>query len=275
MSAIYLYGFADANARFCLQQLAGRAGLAMDDRHSVEAFGSSRVLALTCQVDADEYRSHERQTEDWLAERACRHAALLSELLHGTSILPVKFGALFSSPQQLAATVAAHESALASALDRLRGQAEWSVKALVDEPAALSALSERDATLRARKAALPSQPGARYLHARQFDMQLASALRAQVAERTCLLVQRLSAIASDSMELPLNPAPSADEARMVFHTGLLLPLCPGPSPATSLYDALGALAREWAADGWCIKLSGPWPAYHFGPAMIGDVLGAR
>ena len=268
MSALYLYGFAGAEARACVRQLAGRAGLSMDERHPVETVGAGRVLALTCEVDADEYRSEDRQPDGWLAERACRHAALLSELLAGTSVLPVKFGALFSSLQQLMATLAAHEPALAAALDRLRGHAEWGVKAYVDEPAALSALGERDPNLRARRAALPSHPGARYLHARQLEVQLASALRAQVAERSRLLTALMAAIPAELMDLPLGPVPAGEGVQMVFHAGVLLPLARRPS----LFDALEAPARQWVADGWRGELTGPWPAYHFGPAMIGDAL---
>ena len=271
MSAVYLYGFAGADARTCMPQLAGRAGLAMDDNHPVEAFGAGRVLALTCRVDADEYRSEERQPAGWLAERACRHAALLSELLLGTAVLPVKFGALFSSPQHLVSTIVAHEPALASALERLRGQAEWGVKAFVDEPAALAALGERDPNLRARRAALPSHPGARYLHARQLEVQLASAMRTQAAERSRLLAKLLAAIPADLMELPLGPATASEGVQMVFHAGLLLPLVRRPL----LFEALEAPARQWSADGWRIELSGPWPAYHFGPAMIGNALDGR
>lgn len=271
MSAVYLYGFAGADARLCVQRLTGRTGLAMDDNHLVEAFGAGRVLAVGCRVNADEYRSEDRQPDGWLAERACRHAALLSELLTDTSVLPVKFGALFSSPQQLAATVAAHEPALTSALDRLRGQAEWGVKAFVDEPAALSALGERDPNLRARRAALPSHPGARYLHARQLEVQLASTLRGQITERARMLAQLLAAIPAEVMALPFGPSPAGDGVQMVFHAGVLLPLRQRPS----LFDTLEAPARQWAADGWRIELSGPWPAYHFGPAMIGDALDQR
>ena len=81
----------------------------------------------------------------------------------------------------------------------------------------------------------------------------------------------MGAIPAELMDLPLGPAPAGDGVQMVFHAGVLLPLTRRPS----LFDALETPARQWVADGWRVELTGPWPAYHFGPAMIGDALVGR
>lgn len=270
MSAVYLYGFTDVGSGELLPQLATRSGLAMTDGQPIESLQSGRVLAVTCTVDEDEYRNELRQPPGWLADRACRHAALLSALLGDAAVLPVKFGALFSTTGQLTSILDAHEATIGAALDHLRGYAEWGVKMFVDEAVAQAVLADRDPKLCAGHVSMSLQPGARYLRARQFEAMAASALRSRTAERNRALAQRLAKVCTQRMDLALAAATASDDPTMVFHAAMLLPW--QQDTQTLLFDVLDEPARQWADEGWRITLSGPWPAYHFGAALIGDLL---
>lgn len=258
--ALYLYGFIDHLPAHRKPVLVQDGDFRMDERFAIALLPLAGSNALVCEVDEDEFHDSHRPSPDWLAARACRHAGLLCALVRDCAVLPVKFGTLFSSSRQLRDAV--DEAAIAAALARLRGLAEWSVKLIVDEPVAVSVLGERDALLRGRRAGLSSSPGVRYLQTRQLQTLTASALREHLQARTGLLQQSLQALAE--AVVPLS-SPVAEERgpRIACQFGVLLSWEREPQ----LQAGLEALARAWAEEGAWIELGGPWPAYDFCPAL--------
>lgn len=263
MSALYLYGFVHAGAASCVQRAGNSDKARIDDRHPVLLFEAGPVAAVVSAISDDAFPEADMQTPEWLADRACRHAALLSALRELTPVLPVKFGALFSSRQQLIALLDANASAIAEALDGLAGKAEWGVKAFVDRDWASAALSERDTRFNAKRSLSSSSPGLRYLQSRQLERQRASALSVSIRKRIAELERCLSLAGAECLRLPLAAA-ECNEAEMVLHQAVLLPV----QGIGMLTDGLELLAQGWRADGWRIELSGPWPAYHFCPRLV-------
>ncbi len=263
MTALYLYGFADGDAGPCLGRLSDQSALRMDERHPIALIRIGSIMAVTCAVDAADYANEGRQPEGWLAERACRHAALLSALLEEGAVLPVKFGALFSSRHELDAMVSIHAGTIADALQGLRGRAEWGIKAFVDPSQASAMLLKSDPELRMKNRALAhSSPGARYLHARQLENRLAEALRTSMREFAGQIANCLSVMAEAHISLPLV-SPASDGNVMACHEAVLLPR----QLDSALLSALEAVMARWRDGGWRIELSGPWPAYHFCPPL--------
>ncbi len=71
---------------------------------------------------------------------------------------------------------------------------------------------------------------------------------------------------AECLRLSLASA-ECNEAETVLHHAVLLPV----QRIGMLTGRLEPLAQGWAADGWRIEISSPWPAYHFCPMLIESI----
>jgi hypothetical protein len=137
-------------------------------------------------------------------------------------------------------------------LERVRGMAEWGVKATLLTPAAAGGARGG--------ASEPASSGTEYLARRRRARDEREQGR-EAAERT--LAQLHARLAAASAATVLNRAQSREltgsDAEMVLNGSYLVPRDAG--------DAFGALFDELAAavaaDGLALELTGPWPPYHF------------
>src|SRR5215475_5260127 len=87
----------------------------------------------------------ERRMNDlsWLAPRACRHEAVIEEVMRYCPVLPARFGILFSALESLEGLLLKHHRAISRFLDRVTDHEEWGVKGRLDREQALAELEGR------------------------------------------------------------------------------------------------------------------------------------
>ncbi|MEI6785140.1 MAG: GvpL/GvpF family gas vesicle protein [Verrucomicrobiota bacterium] len=227
---------------------------------------SGGVAAIVSQVSRSEFcgPAGETNLQDlaWLAARACRHQAVLEQVMRLGPVLPTRFGTLFSSSASLEGFMRQHEAAIAQFLERVGGQEEWAVKGFFDQ-----ARAEAEWLARRRSAdpgLTASSPGMAYLQEQSLRIQAKEALDDRLAKACDDLLNELKPLASEIVPRRIVAQETPDAAReMVLNWALLV-------PAAAAEDFRGRIERANAEQnpaGLTLEVTGPWPPYSFCPVL--------
>ena len=188
---------------------------------------------------------------DWLEQKVQAHNDVLAAALAATTVLPFRFGTIYTDEQQVR-TMLAERMELADTLARLRGTVEYGVKVLLDGEA-----------LRTRRAqSQPSDPGggsgAEYLRRKQQEKQLDAEVRTFA---TSCAEESHEHLAAASQEARANPAqhPAVAGGQMLLNGAYLV----SAEQEKGFRSALQDLRERFGDDGVSYELTGPWPPYNF------------
>jgi Gas vesicle synthesis protein GvpL/GvpF len=189
----------------------------------------------------------------WVAERAAAHHAMLAAAAAQGPVLPLAFGALFSSEAPLRDWLRGRAAALQQGLAAIDGCEEWGLILTEDEASHAAWLAATDAGLRRMAAEAVAAPeGTAFLLERRRDRALAAARaahRQQVAGAAAAMLGKAARAAEAS-----PPQPD----RIAGWSALL------PRGARDeLEREIRALAEALAPTGLGLRLTGPWPAYAY------------
>jgi hypothetical protein len=278
----YLYGFTQAGrlpdgAGGAQTETGGSARLlrgGIDEAHPPFFQPGGRVAAVLSQVARSEFcgPTGEKNLQDlaWLAPCACRHQAVLEQVMPLGPILPARFGTLFSSPAGLEDFMRKHEAAIARFLERVRGQEEWAVKGFLDPE---RAEAQWLAQWRSGEGGPPDlPPGAAYLQEQSLRIRARERLDGWLAEACDDLLNALHPLASEIVPRRILARETPEAAReMVLNWALLLP----PTAVASFRSRIeGANARQ-NPGGLTFEVSGPWPPYSFCPDLEAERAGGE
>ena len=219
----------------------------VDGRHGVELIRHAGLAAVASEVPLERFGEtalHETLEDlDSLELLARGHAHVLDEALVIGPVVPFGLCAVFRSADGVRRMLERERESLAAALRRLRGMAEWGVKAYLMEP-------PRPVPARA-----PAS-GAEYL-ARKRDARADESTREAALDA---VHRRLSQYAAGASLNAIHDRRIADhEGRMALNGSYLV-----PNADAEVFEALVAeLADRHHRDGIALELTGPWPAYHF------------
>jgi hypothetical protein len=179
-------------------------------------------------------------------------------------VLPVRFGAVFSSRQALEKLLTDQCHKIAGFLEHIAGKEEWAVKGFVDIAKAEAWLLASDSGLLAQRQHLSASPGTRYFQEKQLRAGVQKQVKLwgrTVAEQ---VREDLKDVAVEARPLRLqSPNVSGRTAEMVLHCALLLPR----SRVADFRARVEALAAQHAEQGLALECSGPWPPFHFCPSL--------
>jgi len=241
------------------------SGIGVDGQGPISVRACGEIGAVLSEVDLEEFcgESAEARLQDlaWLGPRACRHEAVIEELMSRTPVLPARFATLFTSFDNVRQSVLAHQEAIAGFFARLGDQQEWAVKGLLDRAGALERLGSSG-----QEPAPGASPGARYFQEKRNKAQLERDFSLRLREFCRRAAAALGTHAGDFRECKvLAPAAAGTDAEVVWNWAFLL------SPA-ALVDVRARLDRFNGADafpGLMMALAGPWPPYSFAPDLSG------
>jgi hypothetical protein len=109
-SALYLYGISPATDE---PKLARITNPGIDGVHGVQAMTCGDFLCWVSGVDRDGFpaeMNHNMDNLEWLALHGVRHQQVVAELAAKQTIVPARFGAVFSGEQALAKNIQARKS---------------------------------------------------------------------------------------------------------------------------------------------------------------------
>jgi len=259
-SGLYLYGFVSLPV-----QLPAVMGV----EENVPVFlveyadiGCAVSVIVPAAYEREDRAPHEQL--EWVTPRAWRHHDVLQRLHASTPVLPLKFGTLCASLDDLRTMLRDRHVAIGEQLARVAGKDEWTLRVTIDRVAFAERLQASEPRLIALKEAELCLPGGRAYSARQELQQATSDLAdARLAALENRLFEDLA-----PLRLPIVPldAPlgSTDPARVcIAHAALLV--------ERSAFDALElrltAFGMKYCEPPVTCELLGPWPPYSFASAL--------
>jgi Gas vesicle synthesis protein GvpL/GvpF len=262
---VYLYGFVPDGAVLDLSGIEGVEGLR--PIRSVEVGGVTAVVgevplrafeaAMSGGVDGGPDPS-------WVVPRALRHEVVLDAVLARSPVLPVRFGALFSSREALEALAIEHRGAIGRFFESVGDRLEWALRGYYDPTRASDLLLESDPELSRRRLALPESPGARYFQEKKLREEARREARLSAAHAAEAVRAALRSITDDARSLPLRGAEGPDR-EMILHETFLM----SPERAAEALALIGSAAAARVEGLLSLEPSGPWPPFHFCPELGG------
>ena len=251
---------------FALPEAAARqVGAGVDPRFNVEWIVGDGVAAMFSVVGSDFFdvkKLEGKTAEDivWLQQVAMRHSEIVCEAARGSPTLPLRVGTLFRSKTSLLDTLGKHRAVVVDFLHELGDRQEWAVKlylpkTFIDQPSP-------------NVSAVPSQhfpipgAGAAYLRRRGDELQERRRREAEI-QREIETVDRLLSVSGGRRVRPLPSSLTGREGKMVFNAAYLLPASKAQAWITTVERVCESVGRK----GVLLQVTGPWPPYHFCPAL--------
>jgi hypothetical protein len=252
-------------------------GPGVDPRFVVQAVPCGPLAALASRVDLERFdlRKLEEGTADlpWLSNVAVRHDRVVREAARCGPLMPLRIGTVFQSRESLLAKITRHETRVVEFLQSLGDRREWTVKVYLDaagpfaasQAAAVAPLSpEQPSVGGGRGVGGEGGQGTNYLTSRRLESVRRRQLQEAVRRELLAVADTLGALCDTWRQLRPLPANLVDRPQpMVWNAAFL--------PARAHEDLFRATCRRFQAGlapkGFALALSGPWPAYHFCPAL--------
>lgn len=223
------------------------------------------IAVLASAVPLAEY-AEERLRENlndvgWLEETARAHEGVLELALAETTVIPMRLCTVYASERSVREMLERERPVFVDALSRLEGKTEWGVKVFVERRTldeAAVAQSEELGALRAEVDALAE--GEAYMKRRQLETLAAE--EADLLADACVddVHGRLAAGASEALLNPLQrPEVSGHDGEMLLNGVYLVE----DEMANGFHATVSALHDDYAALGFTVELTGPWPPYNF------------
>ena len=253
-TAYYVYGVVPTG-----RPLPALGDQGVDPAFPPEVLAHGSVAAVVARIGlAATPDSGEPDAESALA-RVLAHERVLDRIVDaGVPVVPFRFGAACSGPDDVMALLDDRRHEFEKALARLEGRIELGVKAYVDEAGVAEAVSTQDERLSALEAEVASaSPGAAHLKRKQLERLVEDAA---MSERLRLATSLHERLASASLAARTNPLPEpAEGLRPILNGAYLVTRDNEETFRRAAADAAG----EHTAVALRIDVTGPWPAYNF------------
>lgn len=210
---------------------------------------SGRLAGVVCDIPLSLFDGLEQEAigpESRLAGLARRHDEVVRAAFERRAVLPLRFGTVLTSEDQLVGVLEEQQEQLLPELQRLEGKAEWTCRVQADPAATTTSRPGR-----------PQVGGAAYLAEREREL-------AATAEKDPFGVDeaagRVAQAVEAHVEAALPPDPAGEEARVSFLVA---------DEAQERFAGAVAGVAE-ASPALRIELLGPHPPYHFASVQLGD-----
>jgi len=242
-------------------------GKGVDGQNSLAVATYQDLVAVWSPVPVEDFCGPEAEARlrdlTWIGPRVIRHQEVVAGLMRHSSVLPARFGTIFSSLANLGKVLQRHYDTIDGFLKRITDQEEWAVKGLLDRHGAQEKLFSLTLAREAESLEALS-PGKRY-----FEEQRLRAAGNQELQRWLQKVCRevwtdLRNCAADARERRLlSREVTGSDQDMVWNWALLVPEKAVPGFKARLRDA----NARYAGHGLVLECTGPWPPYSFTPAL--------
>jgi hypothetical protein len=254
-AGIYVYGIVDGGVLSAPPQRTG-----VDPEHETSLFDANGLTAVVSEVDVTEFEGAalERNVArpDWLEAKVRGHESVLDEIVGATTVVPMRFGSIFSSHDGLLSMLADNADALEQSLKRVRHRTEWGVKVHCDDRALIRRLT----------GVVSGEPsGKAYLMRKKAQLQ-AEATAADTAARLGTEAHVVLATIADEA-VTLGSRGREGQSAIVLNGAYLV----HDSRRDEFMNQVEDL-QEAHADAYVFEVTGPWPPYNFTSA---DVAGPR
>jgi len=263
-SALYLYGISRGSATNGVNKPSAKPGsktaktksapeasqaklkkissAGIDGVHPVQPLTSEEFICWVCEVDQKNFaEAMERNMEnlEWLALHGVRHQQVVGEIAAQASIIPARFGTIFSGEPALLKDVQGRKAALNEVFNRVEGADEWGVKVFAEYFA-------------------PVAPVAEVRSGKEYLQQKAATIRKRPEHND----QEISELATALDKIAADSAPSGKvsgaQPNLLWQATYLV-----PRARRKQWDqVLKNFVERWEGQRR-IEINGPWPPYSF------------
>ena len=180
-------------------------------------------------------------------------------------VLPVRFGAVFSSEGALAKLMTARNEELSQFLDRVSGKEEWGVKGCVESERAAKWLLSNDPELAEQHGRLSDSPGTRYFQEKRLRALAEERLKAFWRAAAEQVQEELTGQSVDACRLTARPQTGPSDQEPVLNGAFLVLR----GRVADFLECVKKVNAAYAERGLKFVVSGPWPPYNFCPSING------
>lgn len=248
--ALYLYGISRGSGANDAKKPAprlpprlpkiGSAGI--DGIHAVESIVCGEFVCWVCQVDQAAFAQaveHNTENLEWLALHGVRHQQVVGEVAEQMTIVPARFGTVFSGEPALVKDVLGRKAALNKVFARVSGGDEWGVKVFAERAAAPVAVTE-------------ARSGKEYLQ------QKAARLKKRPERNDHELGELAAALEKIATDSAPSGKVSGAQPSLLWQATFLVPR----NKRRQWDEVLKNFVERWEGQRR-IEVNGPWPPYSF------------
>ena len=265
---LYLYGLVPSAS-----SLTGTADI--NQGSEIFLVRHEEIACAVSRVPAQEYRGTDTRSAsqhlEWVMPRAWRHHEVLSYLHTVGTVVPLKFGTLCATVEDVRDMLVEMHKPILDLLARFGGKDEWTLTVSVDRDALSTAVKNDDPDLLALSRQADLLPSGRaYLARKKIEQATNSAAVARIAEVEDALFMRLVSTGLVSASVQPSPRRPGSGTMLVVNAALLMER----HRFADLETSLAHFESEHSAVGLKAHLTGPWPPYSFA-TTFGPLTGAR
>jgi hypothetical protein len=237
-NALYLYGISKPSGA-----KAGKVAAAgIDGIHPVQSLVCGDYLCWVSAVDGKAFSDAihgNMENLEWLALHGVRHQQAVAEIFGGHTIIPARFGTVFSGEPALLKNVQERKRGLEKVFAKISGAEEWGVKVFAEQA--------------------PATPMPKQVRSGKDYLKLKSAKLKKGPERDTSGLQEFAAALE---KIALDSAPSGKvsgtQPSLLWQATFLVPR----SRRKPWDEALQIFVKKWSGKRR-IEVNGPWPPYSF------------
>lgn len=261
-SIVYVYGVLTNGADVALDKPPG-------DLTGIVESGPLRVLplgeiaALVCDLTLPDGRDLETILQDSRsAERLIlNHHQVLADMISRHTILPFRFGAVFSEDAGVLAALDEHRDAFQQALRRINGALEWGVKVFCNRELLGQRLAGTVSAIRELESEITGKgDGSAFFLRRRIERLTRDEIENTLEQYLAAMQERLKPHVLEGTSVKLQPADVHGHAHdMVSNRSYLV----GRGAEDGFKQSLAELRAAHGPFGLDYQTNGPWPAYSF------------
>ena len=237
---------------------------AIDGSEHLASVRSEHLCAFYTAVDGAEFSQPviDARSKDveWLGAIGYRHQAVMTALMRGGTVIPLRAFTLFANETSLRKHLLDEEKKFGAILNRLHGKQEWTLRIEFHPEQWSEALTRRVDSLRALAQEVEQAPsGKAYLLRKKLEEEKKRASRD--AEQQ--VVSEVENAVMKKLECD-----TVAESRVQRGGGFpQISVLINRDEEARLQDLRDELSRRYDRDGVTVALTGPWPPYSFAETM--------
>lgn len=199
------------------------------------------------------------QNISWLEEKVCLHQTVLQKVMTKRTIVPMKFGVIFRTPERVRETLTEQRGRFRALLKMLHGYAELGVKGYYRQEELHKYLLASGESKKSGQAA--SGSGTSYLLRKKLEEDVsrrAGDYSSEIGEQVYSILKSHSSQACIHKLLSKQATGRAEE--LFFNGAFLVDV----QTENNFRQVVEKFNSEFLSRGIFFEVSGPWPAYSFG-----------
>jgi len=243
----------------------------IDGKGEVFTLSFRGLEAVVSEVSLEEFGSIEiqekaRQDLSWIKEKAVAHEKVIEEAIRKNdkilSLIPMRFGTIFKEKARLEESLDKDYSKVKEVLERIRDKQEWSVKVyLTNREKFERVIKEKNEAIKEKEKEIATLPeGMAFFMEEELSEIVSREMEAELNNMAEVFFEGLKKHAVDSVKNKiLEKELTGKREPMILNAAYLI----HKKEIKKFEKEVDDLNRRMEEEGYCLEVSGPWPAYNF------------